>query len=218
MVQWHEDPTVFIANALSPAQVLRVELRTSEQSASVTVPERQLSLAIGREGQNVRLAAKLTGWNIDILSPEETASRQEREAPTAEAAPEAAVATAVAEVAEAAPAPAEAVPAVEELVEAEQAVPVDAVDGVEPEEALPEVSAEEEVLAEVEGLDAEPEVVEEPEPAGISVDDERLWVVPAAVNEPSVLRFAEDILPGRGERSDRDRSRGRSRRGKRARS
>ena len=218
VVQWHEDPTVFIANALSPAQVLRVELRTSEQSASVTVPERQLSLAIGREGQNVRLAAKLTGWNIDILSPEETPSRQEREAPTAEAAPEAAVATAVAEVAEAAPAPAEAVPAVEELVEAEEAVPVDAVDGVEPEEALPEVSAEEEVLAEVEGLDAEPEVVEEPEPAGISVDDERLWVVPAAVNEPSVLRFAEDILPGRGERSDRDRSRGRSRRGKRARS
>ena len=217
VVQWHEDPTVLIANALSPAQVLRVELRKSEQSASVTVPERQLSLAIGREGQNVRLAAKLTGWNIDILSPEETASKQQREAPTAEAAPQAAAATAVAE--KAAPAPAaETIPAAEQPVEVEQLVPVGAVDGVEPEEALPEVSAEEEVLAEVEGLEAEPEVVEEPEPAGISIDDERLWIVPAAINEPSVLRFAEDILPGRGERSDRDRSRGRSRRGKRARS
>jgi len=216
VVQWHEDPTVFIANALSPAQVLRVELRKIEQSASVTVPERQLSLAIGREGQNVRLAAKLTGWNIDILSPEETASRQERETPTVAAAPQAAAATAVAE--EAPPAPVETVTEVEQPVEAEQPVPVDAVDGVEPEEALPEVSAEEEVLAEVEGLEAEPEVVVEPEPAGLSADDERLWIVPAAVNEPSVLRFAEDILPGRGERSDRDRTRGRSRRGRRARS
>ena len=215
VVQWHEDPTVFIANALSPAQVLRVELRKSEQSASVTVPERQLSLAIGREGQNVRLAAKLTNWNIDILSPEETASRQEREAPPAEAAPEPATATAVAEAE--APAPVEAAPEVEAPVEIEELVPVDALDGVEAEEALSEVSAEEEVLAEVEGLDVEPEVEAEPEPAGISVDDERLWVVPAAVNEPSVLRFAEDILPGRGERSDRDRSRGRSRRGRRAR-
>ena len=223
VIQWHEDPTVLIANALSPAQVLRVELRKSEQSASVTVPERQLSLAIGREGQNVRLAAKLTGWNIDILSPEETASKQEREAPPAEAAPETATATVVAEAEEvvaevaAAPAPVETAPEVEAPAEVEELVPVDAVDGVEPEEALPEVSAEEEVLAEVEGLEAEPEVVVEPEPAGISADDERLWVVPAAVNEPSVLRFAEDILPGRGERSDRDRSRGRSRRGRRSR-
>jgi len=68
VVMWSQDAPVFIANALSPAQILSVELDKEEGVATVVVPDRQLSLAIGREGQNVRLAAKLTGWRIDIKS------------------------------------------------------------------------------------------------------------------------------------------------------
>jgi len=68
IIPWHEDPAVFVANALSPAQVVRVDIDQDNRIASVTVPERMLSLAIGREGQNARLAAKLTGWRIDIRS------------------------------------------------------------------------------------------------------------------------------------------------------
>ena len=70
IIEWDEDPKIFIAHALSPAKISKVELNESEHSAKVLVPENQLSLAIGKEGQNVRLAAKLTGWKIDILSEE----------------------------------------------------------------------------------------------------------------------------------------------------
>ncbi len=68
VIPWSDDADVFVANALSPAQVVGVEIDEDERIASVTVPERMLSLAIGREGQNARLAAKLTGWRIDIRS------------------------------------------------------------------------------------------------------------------------------------------------------
>jgi len=68
IVEWHDDPTNFIAHALSPAQVLSVEVDEAERKATVVVPDRYLSLAIGKEGQNARLAAKLTGWRIDIKS------------------------------------------------------------------------------------------------------------------------------------------------------
>ena len=68
VVEWSREAPVFIANALSPAQVLRVELNMDYGSAMAIVPERQLSLAIGREGQNARLAAHLTGWKVDIKS------------------------------------------------------------------------------------------------------------------------------------------------------
>ncbi len=68
VVAWSPDDTVFIANALSPAKVVRVHLDEAEGIATVVVPDRQLSLAIGKEGQNARLAAKLTGWRIDIKS------------------------------------------------------------------------------------------------------------------------------------------------------
>jgi N utilization substance protein A len=68
VIPWNDDPAVFVANALSPAQVLGVDIDEEHRIASVTVPERMLSLAIGREGQNARLAAKLTGWRIDIRS------------------------------------------------------------------------------------------------------------------------------------------------------
>ncbi|PDW01640.1 transcription termination factor NusA [Candidatus Viridilinea mediisalina] len=68
VVQWSSDARDFIANALSPAQVVEVHLNEEEHAALVIVPDKQLSLAIGKEGQNVRLAAKLTGWRIDIKS------------------------------------------------------------------------------------------------------------------------------------------------------
>jgi N utilization substance protein A len=66
VIQWDADPSRFVANALSPAQVLNVSISEDDNTASVVVPDRQLSLAIGKEGQNARLAAKLTGWRIDI--------------------------------------------------------------------------------------------------------------------------------------------------------
>jgi len=71
VVMWDKDPATFIANALSPAQISHVTLDKEEGVATVIVPDRQLSLAIGKEGQNVRLAAKLTGWRIDIKSTSE---------------------------------------------------------------------------------------------------------------------------------------------------
>ncbi|MCJ7653207.1 MAG: transcription termination factor NusA [Actinobacteria bacterium] len=68
IVEWKEDPAEFVANAISPAKVKEVVVDSSSVTAEVIVPDNQLSLAIGKEGQNARLAAKLTGWRIDILS------------------------------------------------------------------------------------------------------------------------------------------------------
>jgi len=70
IIEWSGDPERFVANSLSPAKILEVEIKEKERSAVVTVDEDQLSLAIGKGGQNVRLAAKLTGWKIDIRSRE----------------------------------------------------------------------------------------------------------------------------------------------------
>ena len=74
VINWSEDPREFIAAALSPSKVLEVKLNEAEQSAKIVVPDHQLSLAIGKEGQNARLSAKLTGWRIDIKS--ETQARE----------------------------------------------------------------------------------------------------------------------------------------------
>jgi len=68
IVPWDPDPAKFVCNALAPAKVLRVILDKEEQSMEIIVPDDQLSLAIGRQGQNVRLASKLTGWKIDVRS------------------------------------------------------------------------------------------------------------------------------------------------------
>lgn len=68
IVEWSDDPEVFITNALSPSKVEEVHVNDGQHSAVVVVPDYQLSLAIGREGQNARLAAKLTNWKIDIKS------------------------------------------------------------------------------------------------------------------------------------------------------
>ncbi len=74
IVEWSEDPVIFVANALSPSKVIDVQVKEDDRSTTVVVPDYQLSLAIGKRGQNARLAAKLTGWKIDIKS--ETDARE----------------------------------------------------------------------------------------------------------------------------------------------
>ncbi|MCL2851017.1 MAG: transcription termination factor NusA [Firmicutes bacterium] len=74
LIPWFEDPLEFIAAALAPSPVLRVEADEEQKRARVVVPNDKLSLAIGRSGLNVRLAAKLTGWKIDVLSEEKAAA------------------------------------------------------------------------------------------------------------------------------------------------
>ena len=73
IINWNEDPCVFIENALSPSKVVSVAVDVEEKSAEVVVPDYQLSLAIGKEGQNARLAARLTGYKIDIKSESQAA-------------------------------------------------------------------------------------------------------------------------------------------------
>jgi N utilization substance protein A len=95
IIEWSDDPVKFIANALSPAKILNVQLNPDEQEAKIGVLEDQLSLAIGKSGQNVRLAARLTGWKIDIApeggskqveTTEEESSKVESDADVAESA------------------------------------------------------------------------------------------------------------------------------------
>ena len=233
VLPYSDDVRDFLANALSPAQVTKVELEPDGKSALIVVPDRHLSLAIGREGQNARLAAKLTGWRIDIRSESEfelqvesaaEAAQAEAEAAAAEAEAileadrAAAVATVEAETAEAAAvetveaeaeeseeAPEVATPVAEAVEEAvavvEEAVAVveEAVAEApeEPEDVMHDDPELEELLRQ-EAEDAQVEAALEelhPEPAGISVDDDSIWVIPETVRGPSVLRFAEDILP-----------------------
>jgi N utilization substance protein A len=120
IIPWNDDASVFVANALSPAQVISVDIDEEKRIANVTVPERMLSLAIGREGQNARLAARLTGWRIDIRSDVSVAAKAAEDeaaahpaAPVVAAAPAATVETQTPAVAAAAPAVEAAAPAVE---------------------------------------------------------------------------------------------------------
>ena len=226
VVQWHRDPAIFIANALNPSQTLHVDLSPEEGSATVVVQERQLSLAIGREGQNARLAAKLSGWKIDILSSSE--AEMERMRRTAVAAPVEAEPALELE-----PVPVTEVTApptpVEEPPEAkpEIAAPVAEAEPLETVETTAEVIAEEEpVTAEVEeeaeptpalsieeelaalSIQEEPSAPQEEEEAIPLTDD--VWKVPQLV--PSVgsqIRFAEDIMVPRGRTGGRRGRRGR---------
>src|SRR3990172_911171 len=79
IVEWVDDPARFVCNALSPAQIAKVLVNDAEKTMEVIVPDNQLSLAIGKRGQNVRLAAKLTGWKIDIFSESKKAQLMEVE-------------------------------------------------------------------------------------------------------------------------------------------
>jgi N utilization substance protein A len=167
VVMWSPDAATFIANALSPAHIIGVQLNNEEQVASVIVPDKQLSLAIGKEGQNARLAAKLTGWRIDIKSASTAEAEKIKEAVAPEAkAEEGAEKEAVVE----------ELPE-EILAQLEPIVPV--------EEPAEEEAKEEE--AEEEG---EPVAAEILLPPQIKLEE-------AAVEGQPKLRFAEDILTPR---------------------
>jgi N utilization substance protein A len=176
IVSWHEEPRTFITNALSPSEPVHVELLESEQTAIVVVPDRQLSLAIGKEGQNTRLAARLTGWRLDIkgMTEWEEIKEKTQAKAVATAGTEAVVAD------EAADAVEEAIAIVEEAGAAateEASVPVAAEASVA--EAVSEAPAEEvdeesilEALIQEEEDQATSEAVAEPAAAeGLSVED-----------------------------------------------
>jgi N utilization substance protein A len=192
VVMWNPDMPTFIANALSPAHIINVELNEEEQAATVVVPDKQLSLAIGKEGQNARLAAKLSGWRIDIKSA--TIAEAEKVAETKRAPKAAAVKEVEAEMAETEPIEAEA-------VEAET---------IEPEEE-PVITEEipEEITATLESMEIgeetaeeEAEEVEEEEPvAEEMVMPSQIFAQAAEADRKPQLRFAEDIMPARRGRS-----------------
>ena len=231
VVQWNRDPTVFIGNSLNPSQVLHVELNEEEKTATVVVQDKQLSLAIGREGQNARLAAKLTGLKIDILGSSE--SDMERYGRTAVAAPPEPVAAPavkpvpvtaavepsapVEEPAEPVEAEAEATAPVaeEELVEA-TATTAEVVPADEPVEELAEGQPEpvpalspEEELAVLSLQESQQEAAEKEEEEAIPITDD-VWQVPQLVpTGGSQIRFAEDIMVPRGGESRRRGRRGR---------
>ena len=77
IIRWDEDPAIYVSNALSPAKAISVEIDEEDKFTRVVVPDFQLSLAIGKEGQNARLAARLTGWKIDIKSESQMAELEE---------------------------------------------------------------------------------------------------------------------------------------------
>jgi len=202
VVEWNPDPRVFIANALSPAQVAHISLDEAGRTAIVVVPDKQLSLAIGRGGQNARLAAKLTGWRIDIKSS--SAAEAELGVLPAPASVPAKVATPVGqpevpveslptEEVHAPPARAESLPA--------QSTDTSVDEAQEASGAIPEPTTEQEPAAEEEA--PEGESLEQLLASEVFRFDED-----SGKGTLSVLRFAEDILPGgrRGGKNDKGKS------------
>ena len=179
VVEWNKEVPIFIANALSPAQVMKVELNLDDGTAMAVVPDRLLSLAIGREGQNARLAARLTGWKVDIKSDVEyQVEFQERTRLQEEARAAAAVITAAeAEIEEA---QAAAVVAAEEIA-------------VEPEVAPVPIAAEVDQMAET--IVAQPVAVEAiaVEGAGVGLTEVVEDAVPAAAElQPVDIAVTDD--------------------------
>jgi N utilization substance protein A len=188
VVAWAPDEKMFVANALSPARVEHVWLDPETKTATVVVPDNQLSLAIGKEGQNARLAAKLTNWRIDIKSLSEAADEAKRrakeEAEAAEREAELAAkreaakalleqaerALAEEQEAEALPVAEEALPTVEVEV-SEEALPAEEAGvAAAEEEAVPEVPPSEEGAEEVPSID----VIEKEEPVLAAVKAEEV--------------------------------------------
>ncbi|MSQ25601.1 MAG: transcription termination/antitermination protein NusA [Dehalococcoidia bacterium] len=180
VLEWSEAPHTFIARALGPAQVMHVVIKPEEKTAIVIVPDRQLSLAIGREGQNARLAAKLTGWRIDIKSTTEAeAQKIDLTPPPAEIAERLAAAARLAAPARRGAAPATPAPSpapVAQDAASTVAEPPSLTDAEEPAPAAAEVEA--------------PSLAE-------ALAKEETWkVVPQT--QRGGIRFAEDILDRRG--------------------
>lgn len=192
VIPWSEDPEVFIGNALNPAQAANIELNASDKTARVVVPDRQLSLAIGKGGQNARLAARLTGWRIDIKSASaaEAARLAEAQVATTEEKPP-------------------EVQAEEEAREPE-AAPGSALGEGEP---APAGSEEGEISG-------GPEVEERPEEGEEPKEEHDLEALLSHASEPpaseqpehSVIRFAEDVLPDRRRTPRQEKGKGKGKR------
>jgi len=127
VVMWNPDVSIFIANALSPAHIVSVDLDKEKEVATVVVPDRQLSLAIGKEGQNARLAAKLSGWRIDIKSASMVEAEKLAAKPLVEAVEEAVSEKETAVFEEA---PAEIVPDLESALEPAGVLPGEKIEAV----------------------------------------------------------------------------------------
>jgi N utilization substance protein A len=202
VIKWDPDPGNFVSNALSPAQVLEVEIDQDEHLASVVVPDKMLSLAIGKEGQNARLAAKLTGWRINIHSQasKERAEGGEAEAPLVFApfAPGETPDIDIIEEAEEVAAAAE-IPALQpEAAPAPSPVPAAA-------SAAGPAAEEEEIsfAAVVERMEVPDREERESEDYGEDEDEE--YEIPTTVvaeAKPSAIRFAEDVLPRRPDEAE----------------
>ena len=209
VIEWNEDPIKFISDSLSPAVADRVDLDEEQESATVLVPDRQLSLAIGREGQNARLSAKLTNWRIDIQG---TTQVVEEETPAPEAVEEAPATVAEAaapstETVETAKPTAATTEAAEAPAAKTEAAPVAEVKTVEPEvveeqtedlstDVDAELAALEEELAALEREEKQRKEVEVEEILDVSSDD--LWQVAGdskseSTSDAGGIRFAEDI-------------------------
>jgi N utilization substance protein A len=173
VVQWDPDPNRFVAHALSPARVVSVETDEETNTATVEVPDQQLSLAIGKEGQNARLAAKLTGWRIDIKSESMALQQAEGEPESPEAAAAATVFSTP-------------LPTPEEIAAIRQAPATEEVE----EEAEPLVAAE---ASDAEPVEVAPE--EEVEVEAPIAEPEPVAAVAAATPGRSGIRFADEVVP-----------------------
>ncbi|MBI2855438.1 MAG: transcription termination/antitermination protein NusA [Chloroflexi bacterium] len=207
VVQWHQDPSVFLSNALSPCPVTRVELNPEQHAATVVVPDRQLSLAIGRDGQNARLCAKLSGMKVTIKSSSEAEeARMQRAAEIAQHRRDEAELPRATE--------AEEAPVGEAAVRLE-APPMEEV-GEKKEEELETATAEKERVLSIEEqlaeatLEIETETEEQSGQADISEIPEVVWTAPQVAQGPQRVRFAEEIMgPRSGGRSRDSRRQGR---------
>lgn len=219
VVQWHNDPSVFISNSLSPAQILRVDTDEDNSTATVVVSDRYLSLAIGREGQNARLAAKLTGWKVDIkssleyeadkahitLGAEQLVTDDHGEVDIVSPVVVDAVGSELHNVEQE---DTEVVAEITDTVSNDEEVVEDSVivqnnddtqDIKSPEELLLEEAFQEEQVTS-QGEQAVSREVQESVDSDESteLDDEDVWVLPDVQQETSGIRFAEDILGSRG--------------------
>ncbi|MXY88883.1 MAG: transcription termination/antitermination protein NusA, partial [Dehalococcoidia bacterium] len=210
IIKWDPDPVEFVTNALSPAQIVEVRLDDESREAVIIVPDSMLSLAIGKEGQNARLAAKLSGYRISIRS-QSGAERDDEGAAIVEA-PAAfdAFPPGTEPDLDILQLPDEPLPPIEiEVPRPAAAVSVPAAAAVASEEpaALGEASQEEDVLfpaalAEMEVPDEETREAEDYGEEEFDEDEGEEYQVPTLVvpeERPTAIRFAEDVLPAREE-------------------
>ncbi|MCY3602322.1 MAG: transcription termination/antitermination protein NusA, partial [Chloroflexi bacterium] len=207
IIKWDPDPVSFVTNALSPAQVVDVQLDEDSREAVIVVPDSMLSLAIGKEGQNARLAAKLSGYRISIRS--QTGTERETEGATITEAPAAfdAFPPGTEPDLDILQLPDEPLPPIEiEVPRPAAAVPV-ATPAVAEEAAAAAASAEEDLafpaaLAEMEIPDEETREAEDYGEEEFDDEEGEEYQVPTLVvpeERPTAIRFAEDVLPAREE-------------------